>query len=210
LNSFSKTTDVPIWVLTGGIACGKSTVLSRIRESIGVAKCSVFSCDEYVHELFGRVEVRKAVELRFGQSVLNGGGIDRERLGKLVFQDLEARKDLEEILHPRVLKGMEDARVLASQAGTVNLFVAEVPLYYEIGATVAADHVIVVASSLDQQVRRLMHYRGLDKARSESMVGAQWPVLDKAIKATKVIWNDGSEDALDDQISILLFAFDPT
>lgn len=201
---------MPNWVLTGGIACGKSVVLSRIRESIGLAKCAVFSCDEYVHELFGRVEVRKAIELRFGQSVLNGEGIDRERLGKLVFQDFEARKDLEEILHPRVLEGMEDARLLASQAGTVNLFVAEVPLYYEIGGTVAADHVIVVASSLDQQIRRLMHYRGLDKARSESMVGAQWPVLEKAIKATKVIWNDGSEDALDDQISILLSAFDPT
>jgi hypothetical protein len=41
------------------------------------------------------------------------------------------------------------------------------------------------------------------------MVGAQWPVLEKANKATKVIWNDGSEEALDDQISILLSAFDP-
>jgi dephospho-CoA kinase len=92
----------------------------------------------------------------------------------------------------------------------VKLFVAEVPLYHEIGGTVAADHVIVVASSPDQQVRRLMHNRGLDKARSESMVGAQWSVLDKAAKATKVIWNDGSEEALDDQISTLLSAFDPT
>lgn len=198
------------WVVTGGVACGKSTVLARILEGMGAGKCFVFSCDAFVHELYAQEEVRAAIRLRFGSGVENGEGIDRERLGKLVFQELGARKDLEAILHPMVLRGLEEARQMARRAGRVNLFVAEVPLYYEIGEKVAADHVIVVASSLDQQVRRLMHYRGLDKARSESMVGAQWSVLEKAIKATQVIWNDGSEEALDDQISTLLSAFDPT
>jgi dephospho-CoA kinase len=198
------------WVVTGGIACGKSTVLKRVQEFFGADRSAVFSCDDRVHEMYGRVSVREAIEEAFGSEVLKEGGVDRERLGQRVFGDSGARRELEAILHPPVLKALEEARVAARAAGTVNLFVAEVPLYYEIGGTVAADHVIVVASSPDQQVRRLMHYRGLDKARSESMVGAQWPVLEKANQATQVIWNDGSEEALDDQISILLSAFDPT
>lgn len=197
------------WVVTGGIACGKSTVLARIQERLGPDKRSVFSCDEEVRRLFGLATIQDLIKMSLGPRVLESGEVDRERLRKLVFDDPIARRKLEAILHPPVLQALEEARIVAREAGTVNLFVAEVPLYYEIGGTVAADHVIVVASSLDQQVRRLMHYRGLDKVRSESMVGVQWPILEKANKATKVIWNDGSEEALDDQISILLSAFDP-
>jgi dephospho-CoA kinase len=201
--------EMQSWVITGGIACGKSTVLSRLQESLGAKKLAVYSCDEEVRRLLGLPAIQEAIKVRIGPGVVENGEVNREKLGKLVFEDLKARKELEAILHPPVLAALEGARGAAREAGTVNLFVAEVPLHYEIGGTVAADHVIVVASSLDQQVRRLMHYRGLDKARSESMVGAQWPVLEKANKATKVIWNDGSEEALDDQISILLSAFDP-
>ena len=86
---------------------------------------------------------------------------------------------------------------------SVNLFVAEVPLYHEIGSTVAADHVIVVASSPALQVRRLMQHRGLDQARSEAILAAQWPVLDKAANASLVIWNDGDMRALEDQVAAL-------
>lgn len=197
------------WVITGGVACGKSTVLLRVKEWLGTDRIAVYSCDEEVRRLLGLAAIMEAIEMRIGPGVVESGEVNRETLGKLVFEDLKARRELEAILHPPVLAALEEARLAAREAGTVNLFVAEVPLHYEIGSTVAADHVIVVASSLDQQVRRLMHYRGLDKARSESMVGAQWPVLEKANRATKVIWNDGSEEALDDQISILLSAFDP-
>ena len=201
--------EMQSWVITGGIACGKSTVLLRVKECLGAERLALYSCDEEVRRLLGLAAIQEAIEVRIGPGVVESGEVNREKLGKLVFEDLNARRELEAILHPPVLAALEEARAGAREAGTVNLFVAEVPIHYEIGGTVAADHVIVVASSLDQQVRRLMHYRGLDKARSESMVDAQWPVLEKANKATKVIWNDGSEEALDDQISILLSAFDP-
>jgi dephospho-CoA kinase len=195
------------WVVTGGVACGKSTVVSRIQERLGSERGVVFSCDDEVRQLLGSEALKQAIAIRFGASVLTQGEVDREALGRLVFADKEARKALEAMVHPLVLEALEVARAAARRGGSVNLFVAEVPLHYEIGGTVAGDHVIVVASSRDQQVRRLMQYRGLDKARSESMVDAQWPVLEKANKATKVIWNDGSEEALDDQISNLLSVF---
>lgn len=201
---------IPSWIITGGIACGKSTVMERIRQHLGEGRVSGFSCDEVVHLLYSEPEVMQKIVKRFGEGILREGGIDRVALGGLIFEDKKGRQDLEGILHPSVLMALEAARAEAGGQVSVKLFVAEVPLYHEIGSTVAADHVIVVASSPDQQIRRLMHNRGLDKARSESMVGAQWPVLDKAAKATKVIWNDGSEEALDDQIASLLTALDPT
>lgn len=201
---------IPSWIITGGIACGKSTVMKRISQYLGEGAVSWFSCDEVVHLLYSEPEVIQKIVKRFGGGMLRDGSIDRVALGGLIFGDKKGRQDLEGILHPSVLKSLEAARTEADGQASVKLFVAEVPLYHEIGSTVAADHVIVVASSSDQQIRRLMHNRGLDKARSESMVGAQWPVLDKAAKATKVIWNDGSEEALDDQIAFLLTAFDPT
>lgn len=198
------------WVITGGVACGKSTVMQRIRERVGEAAVRLFSCDEAVHQMYAEPAIVQRLVDRFGTGLMREGEIDRAKLREVVFGDQKARQDLEAILHPPVIEALERARAEAQEPASVKLFVAEVPLYHEIGGTVAADHVIVVASSPDQQVRRLMHNRGLDKARSESMVGAQWSVLDKAAKATKVIWNDGSEEALDDQISTLLSAFDPS
>lgn len=206
----SENTPLLSWVITGGVACGKSTVMQRLRERVGVAVVRFFSCDEAVHQMYAEPVIVQRLVDRFGAGLMRDGLIDRAQLGVVVFGDQKARHDLEAILHPPVIEALERARVEAQGLASVKLFVAEVPLYHEIGETVAADHVIVVASSSDQQVRRLMHNRGLDKARSESMVGAQWSVLDKAAKATKVIWNDGSEEALDDQISTLLSAFDPT
>lgn len=198
------------WVITGGVACGKSTVIARLQERMAEATLRTFSCDEAVRQSYVEPDMVKKITARFGKEVVRDGLIDRAGLGAVVFEDRKARRDLEALLHPPVLAALEASRRAAQASATVKLFVAEVPLYHEIGSAVAADHVIVVASSPSQQVRRLMHNRGLDKARSESMVEAQWPVLDKAVKATQVIWNDGSEEALDDQISTLLSAFDPT
>lgn len=193
------------WILTGGVACGKSAVLNLLRELLG-PQVSVFSSDEAVHQLYQQPDLVRRIVARFGSDILVPGStseIDRRVLGEKVFGDASARADLEALLHPRVLEALEAARRLAAATPSVNLFVAEVPLYYEIGSTVAADHVIVVASSPALQVRRLMQHRGLNQARSEAILAAQWPVLEKAANASRVIWNDGDLRALEDQVAAL-------
>jgi dephospho-CoA kinase len=209
---FPPVSKMESWVITGGVACGKSAVMERVAALLG-AKVRLFSCDEAVHHLYDNPAVVLQIVTRFGSEVLSdggGNGIDRQRLGAKVFGDPVGRQQLEGVLHPLVLAALEQERLAAAQAGTVNLFVAEVPLYHEIGGTVAADRVIVVASSPDQQVRRLMQNRGLDQARSEAMVASQWPILDKAAEASQVIWNDGGPEALEDQIAALVSLFDRT
>ncbi len=192
------------WVVTGGVACGKSVVMDWLAANLG-PRMSAFSCDTAVHELYQETAVQEQMAGRFGTDVLESGAegtINKEFLRELVLADPVARRDLEAILHPPVLARLEAARA-AAKAGTVNLFVAEVPLHYEIGATVAADHVIVVASSPALQVRRLMQHRGLDQVRCEALLAAQWPILDKAANASVVIWNDGTLETLEDQAEAL-------
>jgi len=83
------------------------------------------------------------------------------------------------------------------------VFVAEVPLHYEIGQVISADLVIVVAASRSVQVRRMMENRGLDEATAQAFLNAQWPIEAKVEKADVVIWNDGDPSALECQTLLL-------
>jgi dephospho-CoA kinase len=85
----------------------------------------------------------------------------------------------------------------------MNLFLAEVPLHYEIDSTVSADFVIVVASSRSVQVRRMMETRGLDEQTVHKFLEAQWPIEAKVERADAVIWNDGSLASLEAQVLTL-------
>jgi len=83
------------------------------------------------------------------------------------------------------------------------LFLAEVPLHYEIGITVTADLIIVVAASQTVQVRRLMERRGLEEPIIGQMLRSQWPIEAKVERADVVIWNDGDTAALEAQMLTL-------
>jgi transcription termination factor Rho len=83
------------------------------------------------------------------------------------------------------------------------VLVAEVPLYYETGAAVMADRVIVVAANRASQLARLQKSRGLNEAAAEEMFRLQLPIEAKAARADVVIWNDGSLEALEAQVSLL-------
>jgi dephospho-CoA kinase len=116
-----------------------------------------------------------------------------------VLPDRQLRAQLEAILHPYVLRTLEELR---RKAGG-NLLVAEVPLHYEIGEVISADLIIVVAASRSVQVRRMMENRGLDEATARAFLNAQLPIETKVEKAEVVIWNDGDPSALECQTLLL-------
>ncbi len=162
-----------------------------------------FSADEMVAEVMKRESTIKELAAIFGSPVLaNPGGINRQWLREVVLPDAILRKKLEGVLHPPVLAALEQAREEAEKAGA-NLFLAEVPLHYEIGSTVSADFVIVVASSRSVQVRRMMETRGLDEQTVHKFLEAQWPIEAKVERADAVIWNDGSLASLEAQVLTL-------
>ncbi|MGA0899811.1 MAG: dephospho-CoA kinase [Luteolibacter sp.] len=195
-----------VMVLTGGIACGKSTVCDLIREMLpGVA---IFDCDESVSALLDSDE-RVAGEIlgTFGTEALGcNGRANRDFLRREVFENLEKRAKLEQILHPLVKEECLASRDGAAKEGA-DLFIADVPLFFEKGFDIGQHHVLVVATSRDMQVQRLKARDGLDDALIESMITAQLPVSDKMSRADVVFWNEGPPEILRRQVRRFSQAF---
>lgn len=190
------------WVITGGAGCGKSTVTKLLAQQFSEAVV-LFSADEAVAEALKSTGTLKRLTGVFGSQVLStSGGANRQWLREVVLPNPESRKKLEAVLHPAVLEALEAAREEARGRGA-NLFLAEVPLHYEIGGTVSADLVIVVASSRSIQVRRMMETRGLDEQTVHKFLEAQWPIEAKVERADAVIWNDGALASLEAQVLTL-------
>ncbi|WP_345735786.1 dephospho-CoA kinase [Prosthecobacter algae] len=194
------------WIVTGGIGCGKSSVTDLLAGHLLKDKALIFSADRSAQALLDQPEILVKLKTQLGEaSVVNREGrevADREWLRTEVFANEARRQVLEKMLHPGVLAELESARAAQSAAGA-NLFLAEVPLHYEIGGTVSADLIIVVAASPEVQKRRLMERRGLDESIIDKMLRAQWPIEAKVERANVVIWNDGDRSALEAQVLTL-------
>lgn len=170
--------------LTGGIACGKSTV-GRFLEKQGAA---LLDTDEVAHELLKRGPVRDQVVRRFGKEMLDeAGAVDRAKLGRLVFADDEARLALNELTHPAVMT--EVRRWLKETTGAGRDAAVVIPLLFEIGATDGWDAIVCVDAD-ERIARERMRSRGLAEADARKRMAAQWPVAEKAKRSDFVITNN--------------------
>src|SRR5215212_2999529 len=141
--------------VTGPFASGKSTLVRFLGELPG---SETASADEIVHHLLknDRRTIYRIVE-RFGEGVRGPEGIDRKALGREVFADAEALRDLEEILHPLVRREA-DRRIAASDA---ELFVVEIPLLFETGRGEDFDYTVTVTVP-EERRRTWSEERGVD------------------------------------------------
>ena len=170
--------------ITGGIGAGKSEALRAFARH-GAATASA---DEIVHRLYGDPEVQQALVERWGEQVLSHGGVDRKRVGKIVFEDRDELLWLEALLHPRVVA--EQARWRAEQ--TAPLAVVEVPLLYETGGESRFDAVVVITAPEETRRERTVV---ADLAERQGRLLAD---EEKAERADFVYVNDGSLEDLDD------------
>ncbi len=162
------------------------------------------SSDEIVHQLLGKDEIARQVAQIFDTSVLDSAGvIDRAALRERAFTNEMGRKKLEALIHPLVYERLEKDRLAASEKG-VQLFIAEVPLFYETQSTFQSDLVILVAASEKFQQQRLMELRGLDAEAIQRILSAQLPLERKLAMAPTVVWNEGSSELLQAQAQLLL------
>ena len=173
--------------MTGGIACGKSTVAEFWRQW----GAEVLDADHVAHALIAPGgECVEAVAREFGDHVRAAkGGIDRNSLGAVVFRDSSARERLNQLLHPAVIRRMrawaEDVRRDGRRG------VAVVPLLFEAGMEKEWDAVVCVASDEKTMWKRLAE-RGLSPAEAKARIASQWPVREKMARADRVIENNGS------------------
>lgn len=171
--------------LTGGIACGKSEVQKHLIR-LGVP---VLDTDRVAHELLrpGTEQVA-AIRETFGEGVLTAeGGVDRSRLGKIVFGDEAARQRLNGIMHPAIraiwLEWLEARRDVWA--------VVSIPLLYETGAEIHFDGVLCVWAPESLMKSRLLK-RGLSPDEAARRIRAQWPVDRKAKLATWTLQNQST------------------
>ena len=176
--------------VTGNIASGKSTVRG-ILASLGAA---TLDADRVVHKLYDLGDpVYSAVVREFGPRILGqDAAIDRRVLGSIVFADPDALRRLEAIVHPAVV-AQEWAWVAAQ---TVPVAVLEAVKLVESGSAERCNAVWVVTASPDVQHRRLLARSGITEADAQRRLAAQPPLESKLARATLVLKNDGTLDAL--------------
>jgi len=189
--------------LTGGIATGKSHIRARLKE-LGVPTIDA--------DTLARAAVAPgsaglaAVAQRFGAGILKtDGSLDRAALGRIVFADEGARRDLEAIIHPQVRQAT-DAWFDSLGLATHPFAVADIPLLFEVGRDQDFDVVIVAACEPETQVQRVMQRDGITEAEARQRLAAQLPIADKIRRADFVIRTDGSYDETNQQLDAVLLA----
>jgi len=189
---------VPFVGLTGGMGAGKSTAL----QALAGLGAEVLSSDQVVHELYEGEELRAPVVARFGEEVAPGGVVDRAAVARRAFASTEDRAWLESVVWPlvgaRVAGWLERVR---AQQPPPRAAVVEVPLLFEAGLERLYDATIAVIA--DESVRRRRaDARG--HALADERAARQLSQQEKAERATYVVHNDGSEQDLQRELSVVL------
>ncbi|XP_066539476.1 dephospho-CoA kinase domain-containing protein [Hoplias malabaricus] len=178
--------------LTGGIASGKSTVSSQLRE-LG---CPVVDADAVARKVVEPdTSAYRLVVQHFGQEVLlENGEIDRQKLGRIIFSSPEKRKLLNSITHPEIHRAMLKQILLYFLQG-YRYVILDVPLLFETRRlTRFLNHTVVVYCDPATQLARLMQRDGLNQEEAKQRVAAQMPMKEKRGLASHVIENSGSRE----------------
>ncbi len=185
--------------LTGGIACGKSTVAQMLVSRGAVLVDADLIAREVV--LPGS-PVLSQVASRFGQAVLlEDGSLHRKKLGEIIFGDEQAKKDLEAILHPPIREVMWERMNRYDQEHPEGLVVVDIPLMYESGLDDRFKEIMVVYIPRELQVQRLILRDGITQEQAESRLKAQMPIEEKKQRADIVIDNSGTLEQTEAQIN---------
>ncbi len=183
--------------LTGSIGSGKSTVLRILKEK----GSETFSCDQVIHQIYNNPKhpVYKKI-----LKVLPGGAekkeIMRKKLGRIVFNDKEQLKKLEQIIHPVIIKRLEEW--LKSQEEK-EVLVAEVPLLFEKKLNKLFDKILLVKSQKDILFKRLKRCYKLSYAEINSRLSLSLPVEEKEKRSDYVLVNNSGLSKLKKEVDLL-------
>jgi dephospho-CoA kinase len=174
--------------ITGGAGSGKSTV-ARMFKELGAV---VLDADQVARDAVA-VGAPAWHELRrlYGADFFHqNGALNRSKLAQRVFSDLEARRELNALIHPLVAQEIQEQVANLERQG-VDLVLVEVPLLFETGRERIFDLVIVVAAPEADQIWRLRERDHREEAEIRGILQAQWTLADKVARADYVVENGG-------------------
>ena len=186
--------------LTGGIACGKSTVSKALR----ARGAAIVDADAATHALSqpNQPLFHAYVEM-FGTDILTEDGtLDRAAIGRRVFADSDVRAAVDAVAHP-LIRAAAERMLAAADAEGRQAAVLDVPLLYEAGWDTLADEVWVVALPAAVQRARLMARDGSTEAAACARIAAQMPLAEKCARADIVIDNSGTREETERRVEEL-------
>ena len=194
--------------LTGNIACGKSTLAALLKAH----GATILDADKLVHELYADVHFSQQVARLFpNHKILNATRtVDRTLLSTLVFQDSDAMRRLEALVHPGVAALRDEKlRELESLEAPPEVVVLEAVKLIESAQVECCEEVWCVVCAPKNQLQRMIQTRGLSQAEAQARLDAQ-PTLaqKKSLLATLeiplvCIENNGSIEDLKQNVDHL-------
>jgi dephospho-CoA kinase len=177
--------------ITGGVASGKTSVCQFFKE-LGAY---VVDADAIAHELLKPdTDLGQQIIRHFGPEIVKDGQISRRILADKAFRDPKQLQKLEQLLHPAVLRKIEELYASASK-GKSTSFVVEVPLLFEIGAEGFYDVVVAVLAD-ERRAKKRFEQAGFQKSEYDLRMSRQLKPEQKAAQAHYTIHNNGSLDDL--------------
>jgi len=186
--------------VTGGLSSGKSTAC-RIFKELGAY---VVNADEIVHQLLSpKNQIGQQVITLLGEDVVVNGQIDRSKIAKIVFSNPALLRSLEKLLHPAVISEIDKQYQNIKHQGTAALFVAEVPLLFEIEGEKFFEYTIAITTDVNISRQRFKASTGCGDDDYTKRMGKQMAPEEKAQRADFVIYNNGTEEEMRRQIGHL-------
>ncbi|CAM4100599.1 dephospho-CoA kinase [Campylobacter armoricus] len=181
------------YFITSSIAGGKSSFI-KIVQNLGF---DTLSADTIAHELLDK-NADSIVKLFNNNDLIIAGKIDRKKLGAIVFNDLNAKKKLEDFLHPKIKeKILQNTQILEKKN---KAFFIELPLFFENNHYQNLGKSILIYTPKELLLQRLMQRDGLDKNEALKRINLQLDIEEKLKKADFVIKNDSSYEIFEKNV----------
>ena len=183
--------------ITGSIACGKSLVSNYLQEK----GYTIIDADKIGHMALENDEVKKQLVNKFGKSILKDNEVNRVTLGKLVFENNENLKELNNIIHPQIRKNISEQLQVHKNE---KLVFVDVPLLFEAKFDDLVEKIIVISLDEKIQLERLMNRNSLSKEEALQRIKSQIPVREKEKLGDYVVDNSFTQENTYKQVDRIL------
>lgn len=183
--------------LTGGIASGKSTVVSMLRQyGAAIIDCDIIARDVVLPGSKGLQAVVRA----FGpQALLSDGTMNRAYIGSIVFTNPAKKQELEEILFPLIRQEIRIKITQLEKAGEAVAFL-DMPLLFEVKYQSYVNEVWLVYVDAVTQLARLMARNGYTKDEALARIRSQFPIDKKRALSQVIVDNTASLEKTEEQV----------
>lgn len=178
--------------LTGGIGTGKSTVANMLKgKGIPVVDTDLIS-----REVIQYPEIIEKIKLEISNEVFDfNNKLDRKKMSEIVFENQEKLKKLNEIMHPEILKKMWNE--VEKLKKDYKIIVVDIPLLFEINMEKEVDKILLIYSSKEIQIKRIMNRDGRTREEAIKIINSQMPLYKKREKSDYIIQNNDSLEKLE-------------